>query len=303
MRRAAMVLVVLLAAFVSPHPSRGQSGRTTVDGAGLIDYSSKPNFQVGSWVRYRTTSKSLQGFEDDYTMTVLIAGEENWWGERCFWVETWNQDAGGAQRVIASLVSYEAFGDTMTRRHMPWFLRKAIENVKEDGTPEIVIHRRDAGDFRVPPGYEPDTGVLTTWDTLGTAETTVPAGTFANCLQVRERNYHMERVTRGDSSIYYERTEDRTRFRSPKVPITGFAREDIDDVQKGKSWRLGHSSEGELRVLERAQGSMVLIGSGQGDLEALVVPERYRRPVAATPTPSPPKKVTPGVRKPGARSG
>ena len=302
MRRAALILLVVLAVFLSHQPSRGQGRPSVIDGAGLIDYSKQPNFQVGSWVRYRTTSKSLQGYEDDFTITILIAGEENWWGEHCFWVETWNQEAGRAQRVIASLVTYEAFGDTMTRKHMAWFLRKAIENVKENGEPEIVIHRRDAGDFRVPPDAEPPSPVVVSWDTLGTDDTTVPAGSFSGCTKVRERNYQMEQVTRGDSAIYYERTEDRTRFRTRSVPITGFAREDIDDTQKGKSWRLGQSSQAQLRVLERAQGSMVLVGTGQGDLNPQLVPERYRH-AAASPAPSTPKKSPSGTRKPAGRSG
>jgi hypothetical protein len=60
-----------------------------VNGIGLVDYRRKPDFKVGDWVRYHITGTNMTGDKDDYLVTVLIAGEESFWGEDGFWVETW----------------------------------------------------------------------------------------------------------------------------------------------------------------------------------------------------------------------
>jgi hypothetical protein len=297
MRRA--VLLACLAALLVPVPAaHSQRARNVLDAAGLIDYSRPPNFKVGSWVKYKTTGSSVRGYKDDYAVTIIIAGEEVWWGEPCFWVETWLEE-GGTKQTAASLITYEAFGDTLTKRHFSWFMRKTVEGVDAEGEPQQVIHRRDDGEFKRRRGSDQLPGVQVTFENLGRASTTVPIGTF-EAERVMQTTHLVEQVTRGDSTIYYERTEKRTTWKDPKIPITGYVREDIDDIQQGKSWRIGESSKaGPLKVLEQAKGETVLVGFGDSGVTPEVVPARYR---TATRNAAPNPARGRGGRKVGGRS-
>src|SRR5437899_2596159 len=109
MRRAVLIVVAALSLaviapslFAEEHVERPPD---VMDGAGLVDFMRPPTFPVGAWVKYRTVSTSERGLKDDYTMTILIGGEEVWWGEPCFWVETRTLKAGDHERVTASLIS------------------------------------------------------------------------------------------------------------------------------------------------------------------------------------------------------
>jgi len=301
MRRAvrlSSLLLPLTLALVLPAHAR----ETTVDGAGMVDYTQPPNFEVGSWVKYRMQSSSLQGFKDDYSLTILIAGEEDWWGERCFWVETWTEDAGKSKRTMASLLPYAMFGDSNATKHVTWFLRKSIQGINQDGTIQQVLHRRDDADLLARRGAPKQDPVETMRDTLGRDSTTVPQGHFADCLKTRQVVKMVEQVTRGDSSIYYERNEERVVYRTRQVPITNFARENVDDHQEGRSWRLGESAKaGPLKTLERARGALVLVGKGKGDLTPELVPAHLRKSIKeqeaaqkAAPKPAAKKTSRPG---------
>ena len=251
-----------------------------MDGSGMVDYTRPPKLEVGSWVKYRMQSTSLQGFKDDYTITVIIAGEEEWWGDPCFWVETWTEDVGQPKRAMASLMPYSMFGDSMASKHVTWFLRKSIQGVGADGKPQEVIHRRDDNEMFARRAGAQDEGVETKRDTLGRDSTTVPLRRFSDCLKTHQNIRIVEQVTKGDSAIYYERNEARTRYLTNDVPITSLVREDVDDHQQGRSWKLGESSKaGPLKTLERARGSFVLVGMGKGDLTPELVPEEVRKSI------------------------
>src|SRR5262245_62923692 len=132
MRRAASLLI--LAAALLPLLTVRAAGYdverapSVIDGSGFVNYMQRPHFTIGEWVKYRTVGHSLRGFNDDYTVTIMVAGEEVFWGEPCVWLETWTQPAGGRLNATASLVSYAAFGDTMSDRHLLWFVRKTIRS-------------------------------------------------------------------------------------------------------------------------------------------------------------------------------
>ena len=80
MRRARWFAVVMCAALGVASLARAQgSSVEVVNGIGLIDYASHPRLKVGLWVRYHMTGRSVMGAEDDYVVTVLIAGEEDFW--------------------------------------------------------------------------------------------------------------------------------------------------------------------------------------------------------------------------------
>ncbi|TMQ68495.1 MAG: hypothetical protein E6K78_00665 [Candidatus Eisenbacteria bacterium] len=280
MRRAARFLLAAISLLAIGRSALAQSADQVIDASGMMDYMRPPDFKVGTWVKYHVKSTSLQGYEDDYTVTVLAAGEEVFWGEPCFWVETWVERKDRPPRFAASLISFAAFGDTMATRHPIWFTRKTIEGYDENNLPDEAIVRRQANEMKLRAiNYEQEH--RDTWiyrDTLGTDTTTVPAGTFKG-LKIKVLRPWAETTDRGDSTIYYERRETRTYYYSDRVPLTGFARMDIDDVQKGKTWPIGQSSQKPLNILERAQGSAVLIGQGTSGVTPLLVPESRRHSI------------------------
>ena len=247
-----------------------------IDGSGWVDYSQRPNFQVGSWVKYRTQGSSLLGHQDDYVVTILIAGEELWWGEPCFWVETWTEK-NGRTLPTASLLSYSAFGDTMATRHILWFIRKNIDGMNAEGEPEIVLYSRDPAEFRLRKVNWEEENAKTSprYDTLGTAKVTVPAGDFETTKVQRFRGV-VETVDRADSTVYYRRSYYEYYFQNPRIPITRLAKLEIDDRQEGKTWKIGQSDQGPLRMLERSQGATVLLGHGSSGLTPLLVPVSSR---------------------------
>ncbi len=145
MRRAIVFLIlVVCVATLGDVPARGAKGRPTINGIGLVNYAvAKPDFKPGDWVRYRVSGANNEGASDDYYVTVYIAGEEHFWGEDCFWVETRTQSVGSAADVaIATLMSYSIFGDSLAIPRMKLFMRKTITDVNEDGTPRQDLTKR-----------------------------------------------------------------------------------------------------------------------------------------------------------------
>ena len=280
MRRAVPFLLAVTTLLAIAHSAGADERPQLIDASGMLDYMGTHNYHVGSWVKYHVQSSSLQGYEDDYTVTVLEAGEEVFWGEPCFWVETWTERKAAPPHYAASLISFAALGDTMAVRHPIWFTRKMIEGVDKDGELDESIVRRQAGELKLRAvNWEQEH--RDTWiyrDTLGIDTTTVPAGAFKG-LKLRVLRPWSETVDKGDSSIYYERRETRTLYYADEIPLTGFVRMDIDDVQKGRTWPIGQSGQKDLNILERAQGSAVLIGYGSSGVTPLLVPESRRHSV------------------------
>jgi hypothetical protein len=277
MRRAAVLVAAILLAATPMVPVRADVDRApdTIDGAGLLDYMQRPHFAVGNWVKYHTTSSSLRGLNDDYTVTILVAGEEVWWGDPCVWIETWTDKKGGHTSATASLVSYSAFGDTMSEKHILWFIRKTIDGFKADGTPDIALYARSKPELQMRRANIEQEEEVTRNDSLGADTTTVPAGAF-QVFKVKRRSGHAQTAELGDSTTYYERRLDRVFYITSKVPITHVARIDIDDHQLGKTWLAGQFDKGPLKTLERAQGQTVLVGYGTGGLTPLLVPVANR---------------------------
>src|SRR5437867_4286441 len=147
MRRAIRILV-LGVSFVVLLSGRLGAGPQTVNmmnAIGLIDYSREPDFHVGSWIKYHLTGSSELGMVDNYTVTVLIAGEERFWGEDCFWVETWTEPASGGGRAVATLMSYAIFDDSLPVPHLQLYARKMIYEVSDDGRPVQNVMKRPTG--------------------------------------------------------------------------------------------------------------------------------------------------------------
>jgi hypothetical protein len=277
MRRAiaALSLLLALAALDAPR-SRADTG-AIMNGIGLIDYRHKPDFKIGDWVRYQMKSHSELGASDDYELTVMIAGEEDFWGDPGFWVETWVEMPGVPPQTRASLVSYEIFSDTVATQRLLLYTRKMISMLNEDGSAKMDINKPSASTLKA--RREVQNPVRFSLDTLGTDTVVTPKGTFKPLKVLMKQGTGATQMV-GDSSLYTEVRENRTSWYTLEVPITHLAREDIESINAHKSWLTGRSGDAlPLAIRDRGLGTARLIDFGHG-ATARLVPERLRRTIA-----------------------
>ncbi len=231
---------------------------------------------MGSWVHYRTVTDSWLGYHTDYEMWLLIAGEEEFWGQRGFWLETWTRDHGDDTLYTASLISDAAIGDTATLRQPTWFTLKTVFGLDAKGNPDVNIPIRDRTELRVAAadrGHRAPEEQGTHdhgFDSLAVDTCRLPVGEFRG-RGVREINKVTQEVMRGDSTVHYERVETRLRKLDDRIPITRMAREDVRDIQTNDVWPTGESGKSTRRVLEDAKGITVLIDYGDHGLAPRVI--------------------------------
>jgi len=307
MRRAIAALSLLLALAALDAPRSRADTSAIMNGIGLIDYRHKPDFKIGDWVRYQMKSHSELGASDDYELTVMIAGEEDFWGDPGFWVETWVDMPGVPPQTRASLVSYEIFSDTVATQRLLLYTRKMISMLNEDGTAKMDINKPSASTLKA--RREVQNPVRFSLDTLGTDTVVTPKGTFKPLKVLMKQGTGATQMV-GDSSLYTEVRENRTSWYTLEVPITHLAREDIESINAHKSWLTGRSGEAlPLAIRDRGLGSARLIDFGHG-ATARLVPERLRhtitQQVAAEKAATKPKSTTAkpaSSGKSGAKSG
>ena len=262
---AALTALALLAA-----PAPAQKPQSRINAIGLIDFTAKPPLKVGSWARYHMAAKSELGVVDDYTLTVLIAGEEHWWGEDCFWIETWTDQAAGGSQAVASLMSYDIFQDSLAMPHMQLYVRKVINGMTKDGTPIEEVYKRPASTLKQ---REPlESQFKTDIDSVGAERITVPKGDF-DCRKVRYFQGRSQTGSKGDSTDYTELRETRTVFMNGSIPITHIVREDIEQVFTRRAWMVGYSKQATPTVtLDRTRGSAEPVAYGTSGLTPHMVP-------------------------------
>lgn len=294
------VLIASLAALLLALAARSAPAQenTTLDAIGTLDYShGRAPLRLGSWVKYHMSARSELGVTDDYTVTVLIAGEEEWWGEECFWVETGTQRAGHAPETSATLMSYAILDDSLAVPHVLLYQRKRISEVDEYGKPLQQTMRR--GEAAVKSRTPPNPGLTRLVETLGTDTLKTAMGDFV-CLKVRTQAGVSSTAQSADSSQYTEVRDVRVAYKTPAVPVTGIAREELEYSIKRRTWLTGRSQESTvLRTMDRSKGVLELVGFGTGGLEAKFVPEELRRTLTEQrakpfrPKPSPEKPRPP----------
>jgi hypothetical protein len=290
MRRA--VLILLLAAAL-PHSTQAGRREGPMDAIGTVDYNHGPRFKVGDWIKYRTRGNSLQGYRTDYTVTLLIAGEEMWWGEKCFWVETRTSSSEGDPEITASLMSYGVFEDSLPSRRYTLYVRKTLEGLDDQGRYVQQPFRRAESDIkRRLAKPEPVLQI----DTLGVGRAEVPNGVF-DALKVRRVFREALTAQEGDSTVYFERVEDHTYWWSDQIPITRLVKIDQDNIQRRRAWMIGESGNAPLNVAEHATGVVELLDFGSG-MKSSAIPERFQRPVSEQ-HPAPVKPA----RRPAGRRG
>ena len=125
MRRAISILLLVVTA-VTLVTRPAHAAAVIFNGVGLVDYTRKPDFKVGDWVRYHMKSQSELGVRDEYEVTLVIAGEEDFWGDPAFWLESWIDFPGRPPETTASLISYDIFNDTLAIQRMQLYTRKLM---------------------------------------------------------------------------------------------------------------------------------------------------------------------------------
>jgi len=277
MRRAIAVLALFLAVAALDAPRSRAETNTIMNGIGLIDYGHKPDFKIGDWVRYQMKSRSELGASDDYQITVMIAGEEDFWGDPGFWVETWVDMPGIPTQTRASLVSYEIFSDSVATQRLLLYTRKIINMLNDDGSAKMDINKPSASTLKA--RREVMNPIRYSLDTLGVDTVMTPKGTFKPLKVVMKQGTGATQAV-GDSSIYNEIRENRTSWYTMDVPITHLAREDIESINAHKSWLIGRSGDATpLAIRDRGLGSARLVDFGHG-ATARMVPERLRHTIA-----------------------
>lgn len=294
MRRAIVVSALLLAGVAMLVAGVLAQSRTAtrINAIGFIDYGSRPTFKVGDWVRYRVTGESELGMRDDYDMTILIAGEELFWGDSCFWVETWIDPKSGAPAAIATMMSYSIFRDSLPIQHMQMYQRKQVNEIDREGRPVEVVMEPAPSLLRVRELFKKP--LMWDVDTFGVDTVITPAGEFRG-RKISIRQGTATTRSFGDSSRYDEVRENRLSWVDPRVPITHTARESVENIVARRTWMIGRSTEGTpLMLRERGLGSARLVAMGSGEKPRLLPDIRYmsglRKPVTpatAAPTPAP----------------
>lgn len=274
MRRAfrALALAVLVAASCAGVANAIQVKTVNrINAIGLVDYSRRPTFKVGDFVRYRVAS-GTGADASSYVLTLLIAGEEEFWGEKCFWLETWSDDEAGKMDAASSLMSYDIFNDSLADERTQLYRRKIINGFGENGQPAEELTRGTANLSSMRSAPLRPAGQIR--DTLGVDTLQTPAGLFHG----RRINIESGKSTtrsEGDSTIYIENREHRSRWFTTDAPITHVAREDSRTTSGRRAWKLGYSREsGPLVVKETSFVSARIIEVGHGLLARMLPPER-----------------------------
>ncbi len=272
MRRAirAFVLATIATTLFAAAAGAVERSVERINGIGLVDYSHKPTFKVGDWARYHMSGSSQMGMKDDYTVTVLIAGEEEWWGDPGFWVETWTDVPGRPVETSVTLMSYSIFNDSLAVQHMQLYQRKSISGVNDDGSVHQEIPRAAAGTLKSRTLFKRP--IMWDVDTVGVDTVITPKGTFKSRKVIMKQGTGVT-SSQGDSSMYNEVRENRTTFYTDEIPITHIAREDVENIIARRTWMIGRSADAAaLRVRERGLGVARLVDYGNG-LKSRLVPE------------------------------
>ena len=275
--RRAIVFLILLVTTAALAAAIAHAAAMTFNGIGLVDYTRKPDFKVGDWVRYHMSSKSELGVTEAYDVTLVIAGEEDFWGDPGFWIESWIDYPGRPPETQASLMSYEIFGDTAATQRLQLYMRKVVSTLNDDGTPRMEINKPAASMLKT--RREVKNPVRWTRDTLGVDTVQTPRGIMkTQKIMLKQGTGSTQAV--GDSSIYQELREERTSFFTDEVPITHLAREDIMTLAARKAWLIGRSGDATaLTTRDRGFGSARLVDFGHG-YKGRIVPVSLQRSIA-----------------------
>ena len=293
MRRAVAVLFLLTAVPLAVKSQAASRPDGPVDAIAMINYAQGHHFKVGDWAKYQISSGSPIEYKPDYTVTVLIAGEELWWGEECFWLETQISYAGSDPEVTASLLSYAVFEDSLPSTHFQKYVRKFFFGVDEQGHAvqqlgmlNRSIFTRRGADFNDP---------VRQTDTVGVEQVEVPKGNFQALHDTRYFRTAQNQAT-GDSTTHVELTAKDARWWSDRIPITSLVRMDTEKIMRRRAWRNGESENAPLQTIEHGNWRTALIDFGTG-MKSTLVDARFQRPLSEQRTPAAKRRPAPAASR------
>jgi hypothetical protein len=277
MRRARIIiaLVTLAVAFYAADSGRAASGVTRMSGIGVLDYTRKPTFKVGDYVRYRVTTADQEGSpQDTYVMTVMIAAQDVWWGERCFYLETWVDNASKQENLAATLMSYSIFEDSSAEENVKMYMRKMVMGFNEDGSFDEKL--MSAGSSALSTRQKPREPRSVSRDTLGADTVQTPMGTL-RATKVVTHISSSRNSGRGDSASFREVREDRAQWICNDVPMTSFALEETRSTETRRAWLIGRSKDSApVQVVSAGTVTARLIGFGHGLRSRALPADRIR---------------------------
>lgn len=270
-RAMRLCAAVLVATALAVPAVRAQDPSKVNNLIGMVDYSKPPDFRTGTWIRYEVTGGSATGQSHRFWTTMLIAGEERFWGDDGFWLETWTEYVPDQPAAAATLMSYAAFRDSFPHARFQHYMRKTAASGDDESVPVVEeVVKRSLTTARVRKWLSRDDD----WkrDTVGRDTVITPLGTF-DCVKIELQRGIGKTEDTPDSTIYTETRETRTEYRTREVPISHIAREDIEYSARRRAWRRGQSEEGApFQTLERSWLSSRAIGKGEGDKASRVLP-------------------------------
>lgn len=291
------ILTALLTALLFALTARSAPAQegTLLDVIGAVDYTrGRSVVQLGAWTTYRMTTSNDRGVLDDCTVTVMIAGEEEWWGEECFWVETLTKLSNGSFGSAATLMSFAIFEDSTPQKNVLCYQRKRIAELDGNGQPVQQTVRRSRGELksRIPP----NPGLTLLVDTLGIDTLKTAQGDLV-CRKVRTESGFSSTGQSADSSQYGETREVRVAHLTPQIPVTGIAHEEIVISVSRRTWLTGHSSESApLKLVDRTKTVLELVAYGTSGIEPTMVPVEFRHSLAEQRAAAAPKRKAAAVR-------
>jgi len=265
---AVLVVSVLVAA---------EASAARVSAVGLIDFT-KPNFNVGDWVRYRVDVSNSAGMEDVNQQEVRIVGEETYRGERCFWVETWYGRDEESATYDLSLVSYDVFKDVAPDVHYRHYLRLVLLSVDQEGIPEMTELARTNPNVPMP-DLRPYRGTL---DTLGVEKVETPRGEVeAQVVRLSRRIARTQPAP--DSTVNLINESRRKTWLSRQVPVTSVVKEEDVEDHKVQAYALGQPvSTAPETVSKSLMRTATVTDWGKGAKSELLVEWRKNRGLLRT---------------------
>jgi hypothetical protein len=267
---------LLLLAFALATLAAAPAFAARVSGIGLIDYRKK-NFKVGDWVRYRVEVANSNGMEAVNFQELRIAGEENFRGEPCTWVETWfGKDSTSASWDL-TLISNEVFKDPQSDVRFSSYARMMMLDTDEEGRPDMTEVKR-AGDPNTLPDLTPYRGKV---DTLGFDKVETLRGAIEARMVKLTRKLRNPRDI-GDSTINKITEVVRTSWISPRVPITSLVQEEEIEDWRIQAYKVGEVSTSAPEVPFSSESRKVtVVDWGTGARSTLL--KLWRQKKAETP--------------------
>ncbi len=252
LRTFGLAIALVLPALLPAHAAR-------VNSTGLVDYSRK-NFKLGDWVRYRVEVSTSRGIENVSYQEIRIVGEEEFRGEKCFWIETrFGPDSSRVTQDLV-LVSYDVFQDKDADVMFSLYTRMMMFSTDDEGVPDMQEVRKATAAAK-----RPDLTMMRgKVDTLGTETVETERGPIEARLLKAIRKLGNPKQS-PDSTTNLITFMDRKQWMSNRVPITSLVKEEEFFERRIQTYAVGTpSTEAPETVLDNEVRSALVVAWGTG---------------------------------------